>query len=82
MLIVMPDGNDLMGKNVEKINSSLRCLWISMGGREDIAYNNCQAMMSRFDKLKIKYIYSKYPGGHAWPVWRSNLYNFSQLLFK
>jgi enterochelin esterase-like enzyme len=82
MLIVMPDGNDLMGKNVEKINSSLRCLWISMEGREDIAYNNCQAMMSRFDKLKIKYIYSKYPGGHAWPVWRSNLYNFSQLLFK
>ena len=30
----------------------------------------------------IKYTYSEYPGGHTWPVWRNNLYNFSQLLFK
>jgi enterochelin esterase-like enzyme len=24
----------------------------------------------------------EYPGGHTWPVWRNNLFNFAQLLFK
>jgi enterochelin esterase-like enzyme len=64
------------------INSNLKQLWISMGGKEDIAYNNCQIMMSKFDELKLKYTYSEYPGGHTWPVWRNNLYNFAQILFK
>jgi enterochelin esterase-like enzyme len=32
--------------------------------------------------MKINYTYSEYPGGHTWPVWRNNLYNFAQNLFK
>jgi len=61
---------------------NLRLLWISMGGKEDIAYNNCQAMMKRFDQLGLKYTYYEYPGGHTWPVWRESLYQFAQLIFK
>ena len=38
-------------------------------------------MLKEFDTLKLKYTYSEYPGGHTWPVWRNNLYNFAQLLF-
>lgn len=72
----------LMKNNADKINTGLKQFWISMGGKEDIAYKNCQVMMSKLDELKIKYTYSEYPGGHAWPVWRNNLYNFAQLLFK
>jgi enterochelin esterase-like enzyme len=53
-----------------------------MGGREDIAYDNCQLMIDEFDNINIKYTYSEYPGGHTWPVWRKNLHNFAQLLFK
>jgi enterochelin esterase-like enzyme len=53
-----------------------------MGGKEDIAYTNCKVMMARFDELGVKYSYSEYPGGHTWPVWRNNLYNFAQVLFK
>jgi enterochelin esterase-like enzyme len=71
-----------MKQNADKINADLRLLWISMGGQEDIAYKNCKIMLSKFDEMKIKYIYSEYPGGHTWPVWRNNLYNFAQLLFK
>ena len=45
--------------------------------------NNLKSFwLSKFDELKIKYQYSEYPGGHTWPVWRNNLYNFAQLLFK
>ena len=73
---------ELMKNNADKINGNLKQFWISMGGKEDIAYKNCQVMISKFDELKIKYTYSEYPGGHAWPVWRNNLFKFAQLLFK
>jgi len=73
---------DLMNKNLDKIKSNLKLIWIGIGGQEDIAYNNCQTMKSKFDEMNLKYVYSDYPGGHAWPVWRNNLYNFAQLLFK
>jgi enterochelin esterase-like enzyme len=68
--------------NAVAINSSLKQFWISMGGQEDIAYQNCKIMLSKYDELGIKYKYSEYPGGHTWPVWRHDLFEFSQLLFK
>ena len=73
---------EFMKKNTDRINTNLKQLWISMGGQEDIAYKNCKIMLSKFDEMKIKYTYSEYPGGHSWPVWRNNLFNFAQLLFK
>lgn len=71
-----------MKENASTINNNLKSFWISMGGKEDIAYNNCKIMMAKFDEMKVKYQYSEYPGGHTWPVWRNNLYNFAQILFK
>jgi enterochelin esterase-like enzyme len=85
---ILPSQSDIAGKqydiiknNSDKIRNNLNLLWIGIGGKEDIAYNNCQAMVKKFDELKVKYIYNEYPGGHTWPVWRNNLYNFAQLLF-
>ncbi|HJV76981.1 MAG TPA: alpha/beta hydrolase-fold protein [Paludibacter sp.] len=68
--------------NADKINSNLKQFWISQGGKEDIAWQNCQLMRSKLDEMKIKYSYSEYPGGHSWPVWRNNIFNFAQVLFK
>ena len=73
---------EFMKNNVVDINKNLKNFWIAMGAKEDIAYNNCKIMMAKFDELGIKYSYNEYPGGHTWPVWRNNLYNFAQLLFK
>jgi len=73
---------DFMKANAEKINSNLKQFWIAMGGKEDIAWQNCQTMMAKFDEMKINYKYSEYPGGHTWPVWRNNLFNFAQIIFK
>jgi enterochelin esterase-like enzyme len=73
---------EFMKNNADRINSDLKVFWIAMGGKEDIAYKNCQVMLSKFDEMKIRYTYSEYPGGHTWPVWRNNLYNFAQLLFR
>ncbi len=71
-----------MKEHSSTINSNLKNFWIAMGGPEDIAYKNCKIMLGRFDEMGVKYQYSEYPGGHTWPVWRNNLYNFSQVLFK
>jgi enterochelin esterase-like enzyme len=68
--------------NRSLIQSNLKNLWISMGGKEDIAYNNCQMMLTKFEELDIKFNYHEFPGGHTWPVWRESLYHFAPLLFK
>lgn len=70
-----------MSQNADKINYGLKEFWIAMGGKEDIAYENCQQMLRKFDEMQIDYTYTEYPGGHAWPVWRNNLYKFAPLLF-
>jgi len=64
------------------VNNNLKSFWISEGGKDDIAWKNGQIMLGKLDEMKIKYTYSEYPGGHTWPVWRNNLYNFAQVLFK
>jgi len=73
---------DFMNNNLDKIKNNMKLVWVGIGGKEDIAYNNCQTMISKFDEMNLKYTYSDYPGGHAWPVWRHDLFNFAQLLFK
>lgn len=82
------NGNDaekyysLLKEKKDEYNTKLKLFWLSMGGKEDIAYNNCQVMMKRFDEIGIKYSYFETPGGHTWPVWRESLYRFAPLLFK
>jgi enterochelin esterase-like enzyme len=73
---------EFMKDNAATINNNLKNFWISQGGKEDIAHQNCQIMMKKFDEMGIKYKYSEYAGGHTWPVWRHDLFEFSQLLFK
>jgi enterochelin esterase-like enzyme len=73
---------DYIKANVATINNNLKQLWISQGGKEDIAYNNCKTMLGKFDEMKVKYTYSEYSGGHTWPVWRNNIFKFAQVLFK
>jgi len=65
-----------------RLNQQLGAFYITMGGQEDIAYQNCQAMMKRFDELGVKYQYFETPGGHTWPVWRESLLRFAPQLFR
>ena len=71
-----------MKEHRDKINDALEVFYISQGGPEDIAYQNCAVMMQKFDELGIEYAYSEYAGGHTWPVWRHDLYQFAQQIFK
>lgn len=75
------------GKRVQEvaegINKHVRLLLFTQGGPEDIAYDNCKAMLSEmFDKNNIRYEYSEGPGGHTWVTWRRNLYEYAPRLFR
>ena len=71
-----------LSERPEYYNKQFKEFYMTMGGQEDIAYENCKAMRERFDKIGIKYSYYETPGGHTWPVWRESLYFFAQKLFK
>lgn len=73
---------EFMKTNKDKINANIKEFWISQGGKEDIAHANCQIMIKKMDEMGIKYRYSEYAGGHTWPVWRHDIYEFAQLIFK
>ncbi|MBQ6577992.1 MAG: endo-1,4-beta-xylanase Z [Bacteroidales bacterium] len=83
-------GNEEMyakgGARLKEIASTLtkkcKLLIFTMGGKEDIAYENCQEMLKCFDEVAIPYEYSEMPGGHSWHVWRHDLYHFAQRIFK
>jgi len=63
-------------------NKSVKLVFFTQGGPEDLAYDNGMETMKLFDKVGIKYKYSERPGGHSWPVWRKDLRDLAPLLFK
>lgn len=73
---------EILKKDKDKFNSDLKVFYLTMGGPEDIAYDNCKQMRARFDEIGIRYDYFETPGGHTWPVWRESLWQFAPLLFK
>ncbi|HVN58090.1 MAG TPA: alpha/beta hydrolase-fold protein [Bacteroidales bacterium] len=76
------EGERLLKENATKCNQNVKLFWVSMGGKEDIAWQNCQNMMKLFDQYGLRYKYSEKPGGHTWFTWRDNLYDIAQMIFK
>jgi enterochelin esterase-like enzyme len=64
------------------INKKTKLLWITVGGPEDIAYNNNYATLELLDEYGINYTFVQGTGGHVWDVWRHNLWDFAPLLFR
>jgi enterochelin esterase-like enzyme len=78
----LPEKEKIVQKYANELNANIKLFWISQGGKEDIAWNNCQSMLKVFDKYGIKYQYSEMPGGHTVYVWRYDLLHFAPLLFR
>lgn len=66
----------------DNFNKTVKLLYFTQGGPEDLAYDNGQETMKLFDEAGIKYKYSERPGGHTWMVWRQDLRDLAPLLFK
>ena len=69
-------------EHAQEMNKYFKVYKFFMGGEEDIAYKNGKKTLETFDKCGVKYEYSEMRGGHSWYVWRDNLYDLAQQIFK
>ena len=61
---------------------NIKLLWISIGTLDSIV-TYTQATMVLFDTYGVEYTYAPFPNGlHEPDVWRHNLHDFAQLLFR
>jgi enterochelin esterase-like enzyme len=62
-------------------NNKLRLLWISCGDQDKLMKNS-EAFHTALEAKKIAHVWHVDTGGHTWPVWKNDLYLFSQMLFR
>jgi enterochelin esterase-like enzyme len=65
----------------EAANKKLRLLWLSCGD-QDRLIDGSKAFHASLEEKKIAHLWHVDSGGHTWPVWKNDLYLFSQRLFR
>lgn len=64
-----------------RATSMLRLLWVSVGDQDGLA-SISQGVHAYLKEKGVPHVWHIDSGGHDFPVWRNNLYLFSQLVFK
>lgn len=59
----------------------IRLLWVSCGDQDGLM-NISQPFHRALEEMKIPHVWHVDSGGHTFPVWKNDLYLFSQLLFR
>lgn len=72
---------DVLLPDPEEARESLNLLWISCGD-EDNLMNISRRTHEYLAEHDVPHVFYVEPGGHDFEVWKNDLYNFSQLLFK
>ncbi len=67
--------------DVPAANKKLKLLWISCGSQDFLIEGN-RKLAEVFKEKGVKLTYRETEGGHWWIVWRRNLNEFAQLLFR
>ena len=67
--------------DADRARRDLSLLWISCGD-EDGLMRVSRGFHSALDEIKVPHAFQTGPGGHTWRVWKSDLYLFSQRLFR
>lgn len=72
---------ELLVPNPEDAAAKLSLLWLSCGLLDNLKHvsDRTHAYLERND---VPHIWYEESGGHDWPVWKNDLYHFSQLIFR
>jgi enterochelin esterase-like enzyme len=62
-------------------SKKLRLLWVSCGD-QDRLMGISQSFHTALEEKKVLHVWHVDSGGHTWPVWKNDLYLFSQRLFR
>lgn len=60
----------------------LRLLWLSVGDSDWLSTKGVTTLHQYLDEKKVPHVYRTDKGGHEWRVWKEDLYQFAQLLFR
>ncbi|PRY83790.1 alpha/beta hydrolase [Mongoliibacter ruber] len=72
---------EVLVKEPKALNDRLNLLWISCG-TSDRLFQITENLHHYLDQHDVSHIYLAEPGDHDFKVWKNDLYQFSQLLFK
>jgi enterochelin esterase-like enzyme len=64
-----------------RATASLKLLWVSVGDKDGLA-SISQGVHAYLKEKNVPHVWHIDSGGHDFPVWRNDLYLFSQLIFK
>ena len=67
--------------NADDLNKKIKLLWISCGTEDSLMTSNRQ-FHTTLEQRKVNHVWHEEPGAHSFPVWKNDLYLFSQMLFK
>lgn len=65
----------------EKAKEQANVIWVSCGDRDGLI-NISQNVHRYLKENGVEHIWHVDSGGHSWPVWKNDLYLFSQLIFQ
>lgn len=69
-------------KNHAEASKKLRLLYVACGDKDGL-FRVSEGVHKMLDEKKVPHLYNVIPGGqHDFKVWKSDLYHFSQLLFR
>lgn len=72
---------EVLAPDPAKTKQNLRLLWISCGMDDNLMWVS-QRTHDYLVKNGIPHVFFTEPGGHDFPVWKNDLYFFSQLIFR
>ncbi|MGC5772216.1 alpha/beta hydrolase [Paenibacillus pabuli] len=72
---------ELLVPNPDETAALVRKLWLSCGDEDNLKHIS-DHMHAYLTEQNVPHIWREENGGHDWPVWKSGLYQFSQLLFQ
>ncbi|PWW36218.1 alpha/beta hydrolase [Paenibacillus taichungensis] len=67
--------------NPSEASSLLRLLWLSCGDEDNLKQISEQ-MHAYLAQHEVPHIWYEESGGHDWPVWKNDLYQYSKLIFQ
>jgi enterochelin esterase-like enzyme len=68
--------------NADDANKKIKLLYVACGDA-DTLYKGNMSFHTSLEKMKVQHVWNVVPGGaHNFQVWRNDLYQFSQMLFK
>lgn len=72
---------NLLVPNPDAVSGKLKLLWLSCGVMDDLKpiSDRTHAYLAEHH---VPHIWYEESGGHDWPVWKNDLYHFSQLIFQ